>query len=154
MIGENNPLTKIILRNGDIIQDELETEDIEIDLDVGSKISIYKDRIDTIYCRREGFVSGLAKIRVKGRIIRIRNASDDGYQFSFVNGGLRIDSMSKTSPYYGFLQPGDVIITVDGKPYQPGMLTPALERLMAGKVPQVVIGVKRGDQIFHFTLIK
>ena len=60
MIGENNPLTKIVQRNGDILQGVLETEDIKIALDVGSQVSIYKDRFDLYIAKRDLFLTRLS----------------------------------------------------------------------------------------------
>ncbi len=54
-IGAQTPLTKVLMRNQDTVQGVLETEDIEIDLDVGPTVGIYKDRIEVIYTT-EGFV--------------------------------------------------------------------------------------------------
>lgn len=55
LIGAETPLTKIQMRNQDTVQGVLETEDVEIELDVGQKVGIYKDRINVIYTT-EGFV--------------------------------------------------------------------------------------------------
>ncbi|MBL1217145.1 MAG: formylglycine-generating enzyme family protein [Planctomycetes bacterium] len=49
-IGGRKPLTTITLLNGDKVQGVLSTEDIEVDLDVGGRIKVYQDRIDTMYC--------------------------------------------------------------------------------------------------------
>ena len=51
LIGGENPLTKVLMSNGDLLQGVLETEDIEVELDVGSTAKVYKDRIDVIYCQ-------------------------------------------------------------------------------------------------------
>ncbi|RMD59115.1 PDZ domain-containing protein, partial [Candidatus Parcubacteria bacterium] len=58
------PLTKVLLKNGDQLQGVLETEDIEIALDVGPKVKIYQDRIDVIYAR-EGYVPEGLPTRIK-----------------------------------------------------------------------------------------
>ncbi|MBI2924245.1 MAG: formylglycine-generating enzyme family protein [Verrucomicrobia bacterium] len=42
------PQTKIILRSGDVQEGTLAIEDLPIQLDVGPKIQLYRDRIDTI----------------------------------------------------------------------------------------------------------
>ena len=55
LIGAQTPLTKILMRNNDTVQGVLETEDIEIELDVGPKVGIYKDRINVMYTT-DGFV--------------------------------------------------------------------------------------------------
>jgi len=69
MIGRDNPLTKIVQRNGDILQGVLETEDIEVALDVGIQVKIYQDRFEVIYCR-QGFIPDLARIasRIDARL--------------------------------------------------------------------------------------
>ena len=71
LIGANNPLTKVLLRNQDTVQGVLETEDIEIELDVGPKVAIYQDRIDVIYTT-EGFVpadiAGASRSQVGGLV--------------------------------------------------------------------------------------
>ncbi|MBL1217146.1 MAG: formylglycine-generating enzyme family protein [Planctomycetes bacterium] len=54
-IGGRNPLTTITLLNKSKVQGVLSTEDIEVDLDVGGRIKVYQDRIDTMYCI-EGYV--------------------------------------------------------------------------------------------------
>ena len=55
LIGDANPLTTVKMTNGDTVQGILETEDIEIELDVGSVIEVYQDRIDRIFFK-EGYV--------------------------------------------------------------------------------------------------
>jgi len=55
LIGDETPLTTVKMTNGDIVQGILETEDIEIELDIGAVIKVYKDRIDKIYFE-EGYV--------------------------------------------------------------------------------------------------
>jgi len=61
MIGAGNPLTKIVQRNGDILQGVLETEDIQVALDVGPEVRIYQDRFQVIYCR-QGFIPDIGRI--------------------------------------------------------------------------------------------
>jgi len=55
LIGDSNPLTIVKMTNGDSVQGILETEDIQIELDVGSVIEVYQDRIDRIFFK-EGYV--------------------------------------------------------------------------------------------------
>ena len=55
LIGDANPLTIVKMTNGDSVQGILETEDIQIELDVGSVIEVYQDRIDRIFFK-EGYV--------------------------------------------------------------------------------------------------
>jgi len=54
LIGDANLLTTVKMTNGDTVQGILETEDIEIALDVGSVIEVHQDRIDRIFFK-EGY---------------------------------------------------------------------------------------------------
>jgi formylglycine-generating enzyme required for sulfatase activity len=49
-VGDKNVLTRITMTNGDVVQGILDTEDIDLSLDVGGDARIYEDRIDTLYC--------------------------------------------------------------------------------------------------------
>ena len=49
LIGDYNPLAIVKMTNGDSVQGILETEDIQIELDLGSVIEVYQDRIDRIF---------------------------------------------------------------------------------------------------------
>ncbi|HNQ71376.1 formylglycine-generating enzyme family protein [Mesotoga prima] len=60
LIGESNPLLTIVkMTNGDSVHGILEIEDIQIELDAGSVIEVYQDRIDRIFFK-EGHVSAVA----------------------------------------------------------------------------------------------
>jgi hypothetical protein len=50
VIGGEAPMTRILLENGDMIQGQLETEDISVELAAGPAVQIYKDRINTVFC--------------------------------------------------------------------------------------------------------
>jgi hypothetical protein len=50
LIGVNNPLTKVLMRNHDTVQGVLDTEDILVQLDVGPTVKIYQDRIEVFHC--------------------------------------------------------------------------------------------------------
>lgn len=65
MIGGDRPLTTVQMVNGDVIQGVLETEDINIDLDIGDEVGIYQDRINTLYCRT-GFIPEDILARLSG----------------------------------------------------------------------------------------
>ncbi len=54
-LGGGNVVTKIVMRNGDEIQGVLKTDDIELTLDVGGEVKVYKDHMDMLYCRK-GYV--------------------------------------------------------------------------------------------------
>lgn len=152
MIGQNNPLTKILQINGDTLQGVLETEDFIIDLDIGFEAKIYQDRIEIIYCV-EGYIPEM--IVTKNNFIKISDINDNYvFEFSKDETAIIIKDVPKESAYYGFLMPNDQIISVDGNKYQAGMLTPKREKLLNGEIKQIIIGVKRGNSIIYFTIIK
>ena len=80
LIGDANPLTTVKMTNGDTVQGILETEDIEIELDVGSVIEVYQDRIDRIFFK-EGYVpDGIPSIvtssaTAKGNLLLVEKGS-------------------------------------------------------------------------------
>jgi len=153
LISGNAPLTKIHMRNGDLLQGVLDTEDIEIAPDLGDPVKIYQDRIDVIYCQ-QGVAPEHRPVPAGGPVVRIRSAEDDEYEYDFVEGGLLIRKVDKSSPYYGSLQNGDVIVSIDGQKYSSGRLRPARERLLAGQIPQIVLGIRRGQQTIYITLVR
>lgn len=151
MIGGDNPLTKVLMRNNDIIQGVLETEDINVDLDIGDQINIYQDRINIFYCRT-GFVPD---VNIIGSIGVVALSSEvDNFEISLPGGCILIVSVPESSEYYGHLQPEDRIIAIDGKPYENGMMTPLRKELIAGKRAQMILTVSRGDKKFLLKLIK
>ena len=162
LIGKQTPLTKVVMLNGDILQGVLETEDIKIQLDVGTEIAVYKDRIDKIYCR-DGYVPDLAQIRSGVTVVALSSAVDD-YDSVVHRDYFLVKTVPKSSQYYGKLRPGDKIIAVDGVPYSNipektykghgGRLTPMLWELLDGKRSQIILTVVRGEEKFKLKLIK
>ncbi len=71
------------MTNGDTVQGILETEDIEIELDVGSVIEVYQDRIDRIFFK-EGYVPDsipsivTSSAAAKGNLLLVRRQLHDG----------------------------------------------------------------------------
>lgn len=153
MIGGDSPLTKVLMRNGDVIQGVLETEDIKVDLDIADEISIYQDRIGVLYCK-EGYIPDLDMLASPG-VVAITSSKDD-YEFELPGDSILVKSVPKSSPYHGHLQPGDRIVAVDGKAYpkESGKLSPIREELISGKRAQITLTVARGDKKFFLRLIK
>ncbi len=85
LIGGENPLTKILMKNEDTIQGILETEDIEIVLDIGPTVKVYKDRIDEIYLEKGYLPVGISIDGTYYSEIKMGNIDSDKYVF--VQGG-------------------------------------------------------------------
>ena len=58
MAGPEDPLTTVVLQNGDTLRGILQTEDISVDLDIGGQVELHRDRIAVLY-GVEGFVPEL-----------------------------------------------------------------------------------------------
>ena len=167
LIGGNNPLTKVAMRNGDTIQGVLETEDIQIDLDIGNMISVYKDRINVLY-GREGYIPDIAGTgqlsgSASGNVVFLTTAKDD-LSAEIVDGGVLITNVPRTSAYYGQLRAGDRVIEIDDIPYmeipdreidgKKGRLTPMRLELLQGKRAQIGLTVERDGKNFSLSLRK
>ena len=132
---------------------------------MGTEITVYKDRIDVIYCR-DGFVPDLAQIRSGVAVVALSgdDVGGDEYDFALPGDYILVKSVPKSSPYYGKLRLGDKIIAVDGVPYSNipertykghgGRLTPMRWELLDGKRSQIILTVVRGEVKFKLMLIK
>jgi len=155
LIGGQNPLTKVVLRNSDQLQGVLETEDIEVQLDVGTDVSIYKDRIDVIYCR-EGFIPDLATIHARGGIIKLGDSKSIGYYSESTGNGVKITELVENSPAHrAGLRIGDIVVTVDGQQIKDDTaILAARDKVVAGTKPQTILGVQRGNETLVFRVVK
>ncbi len=161
LIGENNPLTKVAMRNGDTIQGVLETEDIRIDLDIGDVISVYKDRIDVLY-GREGHIPDLSTLDAHD-VVYLTVPTDD-FEYEVLDDSVLVVNVPETSDYHGHLRAGDRIIAIDGTPYADaplreynqyrGRLTPMRVELLEGKRAQIKVSVERDGSIVFLSLVK
>ena len=163
LIGGENPLTKVLMLNGDLLQGVLETEDIEVELDVGATAKIYKDRIDVIYCQT-GAVPKYLNIystsvdSTSGRIIvKENNLFSLGIYLTYGESyGTMVSTLTKNSPAErAGLKKGDIIASIDGKSFKIFTeLVDAIERIYKGSQKQSVIEVLRGNNKLYFTLTK
>lgn len=156
LIGGDNPLTKILMRNTDTVQGVLETEDISVELDVGPKIDIYQDRIDIFFCR-DGFVPDLPTTRATGRVIRMGGRDSFGANVNANEKGVVIvefgDPLSPLKAA-GVL-PGDVFINANGQKLSSiAEFTSLRDKVIQGLLPDVTFEVQRGDKRLTFRLTK
>jgi hypothetical protein len=154
MIGENNPLTKIVQRNGDILQGVLETEDIEVALDVGTQVKVFQDRFDVLYCR-EGFVPDMALIASRGGVIKLGEKGLMALQWQWTGNGLKVTEVLEGPSKEAGIQVGDIFVTVDGKQIGSDQEMRGIrDEVKSGKRPQAVVGVLRGKDRLTFRMIK
>lgn len=160
LIGGENPLTKVLMLNGDLLQGVLETEDIEVELDVGSTAKIYKDRIDVIYCQKGAVPETFAipnNLIEDSRIIILSEGSWLGiFSTAQVSNGFRINGFEKNSPAEeAGLKVGDIIASIDGKKahYFIELAIIAGEIFNESK-EHSIIEVLRGNNKLYFTLTK
>lgn len=164
LIGGENPLTKVLMLNGDLLQGVLETEDIEVELDVGSTAKIYKDRIDVIYCQT-GAVPKHLNIysprvdSTSGRIIVNEsnlNIFSIGIYLQYEANRYKILRLvENSSAERAGLKIGDFIMSIDGKSFNVfNQLRDEIIRVYNGMNKQSVIEVLRGNNKLYFTLTK
>ncbi|MBN2313384.1 MAG: hypothetical protein JXM79_05605 [Sedimentisphaerales bacterium] len=154
MIGENNPLTKIDQKNGDIIQGVLETEDIDCELDVGTTVKIYQDRIDVIYCQ-EGFIPNIAARVASGRALVLDSGQTNLDATWTTKGEMQTMTVAAGGKAdRAGLKVGDVFETVDGQPLKgKSHFDQIRKEILEGKRPRAVFGIRRGDQRFTVVLV-
>ena len=163
LIGGENPLTKVLMSNGDLLQGVLETEDIEVELDVGSTAKIYKDRIDVIYCQK-GAVPKHLNIyptpvdSTSGHII-VEGTSlfSLGIILTYTESeAVIVGTLYKNSPAErAGLKEGDIIISIDGKSSNIyNEFRDAIISVITSMKKQSVIEVLRGNNKLYFTLTK
>jgi len=158
LVGQGTPATKVILRNGDILQGVLQTEDLEIELDVGPKVKIYQDRIDALFCR-EGFVPEMGEEGVRSTWVKVSQA-DLSYSGAVVTQGVLINSVVDGSALGQHLQAGDIIAAADGRNLGGNdgrgvaALAKAFQDLMKGRQEKVLLKVIRDEDLFHLTLVR
>lgn len=156
LIGGDNPLTKVFMRNKDMLQGVLETEDIEIDLDVGPKVSIYKDRIDIMFCT-DGYVPVLAALSRVGRaLVMDRGKHELGALFTTTSGVMKVTSVDNAGKAdRAGLKVGDFFETVDGQKLNgKSHFDKVRQEILDGKRPRAVFGIRRGDKTFNVVLVQ
>ena len=155
VVGGQNPRVKVALTNHDQLQGVLEAEDIDVDLDVGPKLKLYLDRVGIIYCR-EGYVPDLSPAPsnlFQNITINLGLAAlEDTYTWKEAAGGLRIETIAESSPWFTNLVNGDMIIKVDGRAPDRLLWVTSLQHLLDGSIPEMSITVKRGDQMMDYKL--
>ena len=152
-IRGENPLTKIEMLNGDLIQGILKTEDIEVILDVGPRIKIYQDQIDIIYCQK-GFIPYKELEFLNKNLIFDKSGSNKN-RYVKTSMGLEILELANDSPLLDLgIETGDIIINIDGKQIDSlQMLDLVFKELLLGNRGKAIMEVIRGKENLFFNLI-
>jgi hypothetical protein len=155
LVGGTNHLTEVVFRNGDFLQGVLEWEDIHVELDIGSTIKIYQDRIHTIY-GPEGFVPDTKAPVAPWPLLKLGESETVGYGAKFEDQRLKIVKIASKSPAEKVgLQIGDQIVSIDGEALNAAdALRNVRDEIISGKRQQAIVRVLRGEQVFTFRLIK
>ncbi len=155
MIGEHNPLTRIRMLNNDVLQGVLETEDIKVELDVGTQVNIFQDRIDTIYCQ-EGFIPEIAARVGSGRALVLDRGQHKLDATWDTQGPMRTATVEPGGKAdHAGLKVGDVFVTVDGQPLNgKSHFDQVRKEILEGKRSRAVFGIKRGTQTFTVVLLQ
>lgn len=156
LIGGPTPLAKIMMLNNDSVQGVLETEDVEVKLDVGPTVKVYKDRVDVVYCRK-GFVPGLADLQKRVRSIKLGENILVGYYGVSHHMGFRLTKIIKGSPAErAGLRTGDIVHSVDGvKMSDDGaVFIKHRNEIIQGKRNHANIVIFRGKEWLTYRLVK
>jgi hypothetical protein len=156
LIGGNNPLTKIIMRNNDTLQGVLETDDISVELDIGQRISIYQDRIDIFFCR-DGFIPDLPAARAEVPLIKMGDKSFWGVEISIADKGVAVVKFSDPLSVFKLagVEPGDVFISANGDKISSVLEFVQLrDKVVKGLISGVTFEVQRGNSKFFIKVTK
>jgi len=152
-IRGENPLTKIEMLNGDLIQGILKTENIEVILDVGPRIKIYQDQIDIIYCQK-GYIP-YKELEFLNKNLIFDESSSNRNRYVKTNIGLEILELANDSPLLDLgIETGDILINIDGKQIDSlQILDLVFKELLLGNRGKAIMEVIRGKENLFFNLI-
>ena len=140
-----------LLKSGSNPPGEFSTPDLPFELELGPQILIYSKHLEQISCE--------STYRPVGRIVE---ASDDGdVRLSFQKNPAqgKVLSVSSRSAFGKMMEKGDRIVSINGRipEFQikgDDSYELACEALFEGKtIPYIVLGVERGKQVFHITIL-
>lgn len=147
-IRGENPLTKVEMINGDLIQGILKTENINILLDIGPEVRIFQDYIDLIYCQ-EGFIP-----YEKLKLINI--TSDNENKFLKRNNGLEILELAENCSLRELgIEKGDILTNINGEKINSiEVLDFVLKEIVLGEREKAIIEIVRNNKEIFLDLLK
>ena len=151
--GKNRAQTMVLKVNGGKEIGFFAKEDLSIALDSGPDLSIYRERLDLVYCE-DGF-------RPMGAIIPVDEEKDARLTINADPGGKPfglVSRVSSSSPFMDVLQPDDKIVSVNHRipdfESRDDSYELAQEAMFKEKtIPYIVLGVQRGEQFFQVTVL-
>lgn len=147
-IRGENPLTKVEMINGDLIQGILKTENINILLDIGPEVRIFQDHIDLIYCQ-EGFIP-----YEKLKLINI--TSDNENKFLKRNNGLEVLELAENCSLRELgIEKGDILTNINGEKINSiEVLDFVLKEIVLGEREKAIIEIVRNNKEIFLDLFK
>lgn len=147
-IRGENPLTKVEMINGDLIQGILKTENINILLDIGPEVRIFQDYIDLIYCQ-EGFIP-YEKLKL------INLTSDNENKFLKRNNGLEILELAENCSLRELgIEKGDILTNINGEKINSiEVLDFVLKEIVLGEREKAIIEIVRNNKEIFLDLLK
>jgi hypothetical protein len=150
--GKGRPQTKVIKTSGGSEIGFFSAEELQIQMDAGPSLQVYRDKLDLVYCQ-DGF-------RPQGKILQLQDsrearlsidASPDGKPWGI------IDRISSNSPFAGILADGDKLVSVNLQvpdfSSKDNSYEMAVKALFENKsIPYIILGVERAGDFFEVTL--
>lgn len=151
--GKNRAQTVVFKSNGGKEIGMFADEDLPIKLDAGPELSIYRERLDLVYC--------VESFRPLGKIVNVAEEKDTRLSINQDPGGNPIGIVSRissSSPFMGVLQPEDRIVSINQKipdfESKDSTYELAVEAMFEEKtMPYILLGVQRGGQFFQVTIV-
>ena len=150
--GKGRPQTKVTKTSGGSEIGFFSTEELQIQMDAGPVLPVYRDKLDLVYCQG-GF-------RPQGRIIQIPEARGARLSIDPDPEGKKagvIDRVSSSSPFAGILEDGDKVISINLQApdfsANDDIYDQTVEALFETKsIPYIILGLQRGGDFFEVTL--
>jgi len=151
--GKNRAQTVVLKNNGGKEIGYFADEDLPIKLDIGPELSIYRERLDLVYC--------VDSFRPLGTIVNVAEEKDARLTINQDPGGNPVGIVSRigsSSAFMGVLEPEDKIVSINQQipdfESKDTTYELALEAMFEEQtMPYIVMGVQRGGQFFQVTII-
>lgn len=152
--GKDRPQTKVVKTSGGSEIGFFSTEELQIQMDAGPSLPVYRDKLDLVYCQ-DGF-------RPQGRIILVPEARDARLSIDPDPEGKMagvINRITGSSPFSEVLEEGDKVISINLQApdfsSNDDVYEQTVEALFETKsIPYIILGIQRGGDFFEVTITK
>ena len=151
--GNGRPQTTIFKTNGGKETGFFSPDDLGLELDVGPSVPVFRNRLDTIFCK-EGF-------RPFGKIVQVASAKEAKLSIKAGEGPQPYGTLSRvssSSPFNGVLQQDDKVVTINNQipdfESKDDTYELAQEAMFEEKsLPYITMGILRGESFFQVTIL-